>query len=50
MNTITTTMNRFKKALGLPESVGLFGLFRVCPLLMVLVLLALTAGAVVLLN
>lgn len=50
MNSINAAMNRLKRALGLPETVGLFGLFRVCPLLMVLVLLALAAGAVVLLS
>lgn len=33
MNAIITTMNRFKRSLGLPESISVLGVGRACPLL-----------------
>lgn len=43
MNALITTMNRFKRRLGLPESIGLFGIGRACPLLVFFALMILGA-------
>lgn len=33
IHAVNTRMNRVKRALGLPESISLFGLIRMCPIL-----------------
>jgi hypothetical protein len=46
MNALITTMNRFKRSLGLPQSINVFGMGRACPLLVFFALLILGALAV----
>jgi hypothetical protein len=46
MNALITTMNRLKQRMGLPESIGILGIGRACPLLVFFALLVLGALAV----
>ena len=50
MNRLIATMNRLKRALGLPESISLLGVVRMCPILAFLSLLILAALAVLALS
>jgi|Wag4MinimDraft_6_1082665.scaffolds.fasta_scaffold05660_2 hypothetical protein len=50
MNSLQATMNRVKRALGLPETIGVLGLGRMCPLLVFFGVLIVAALAVILLN
>lgn len=50
MNSLQATMNRVKRALGLPETIGVLGLGRICPLLVFFGVLIVAALAVILLN
>ena len=50
MNGLMETMNRLKRSLGLPETVSVLGLVRMCPLLVFFSLLILTAMAVLVLS
>ena len=50
MNALITTMNRFKRRVGLPESIGILGIGRACPLLVFFALLVLGALAVLVLG
>jgi len=47
---LNTRMNKVKRALGLPESVGLFGIVQACPILVFFGLLITAALAVVVLS
>ena len=44
------TMSRFKRALGLPETISLLGVARMCPILVFFSLLILAALAVLALS
>lgn len=46
MNALITTMNRFKRRVGLPESIGILGIARACPILVFFALMILGALAV----
>ncbi|MEY4298450.1 MAG: hypothetical protein RLZZ423_1629 [Cyanobacteriota bacterium] len=50
MNRLMETMNRLKRALGLPETVSVLGLVRMCPILVFFSLLILAALAVMVLS
>lgn len=50
MNRLTAAMNRLKQTLGLPESISLLGVVRMCPILAFLSLLILAALAVLVLG
>jgi phosphotransferase system glucose/maltose/N-acetylglucosamine-specific IIC component len=50
MNHVMQTMNRLKRALGLPETISVLGLVRMCPLLVFFSLLILAALAVLVLH
>lgn len=50
MNSLIAAMNRLKRALGLPETVGVLGLVRMCPILVFFCLLIVAALMVVVLN
>jgi hypothetical protein len=50
MNSLIAAMNRLKRALGLPETVGVLGVVRMCPILVFFSLLIVGALVVVALN
>ena len=50
MNHVMQTMNRLKRAQGLPETISVLGLVRMCPLLVFFSLLILAALAVLVLH
>jgi hypothetical protein len=50
MNSIVATMNRLKRALGLPETIGVLGVARMCPILVFFSLLVLAALGVIVLS
>ena len=50
MDLLMDTMNRFKRALGLPETISVLGVIRMCPLLVFFSLLILAGLAVLALS
>ena len=50
MTSIMAVMNRLKRALGLPETISVLGVARMCPLLVFFSLLILAAMAVMALS
>jgi hypothetical protein len=50
MKSLNAAMNRLKRALGLPETVSVLGLVKMCPILAFLSLLIVTALAVTALS
>lgn len=50
MNCINNTMSRLKRALGLPQTVSVLGMVRMCPILVFFSLLIVAALAVLVLN
>ena len=50
MNSLVAAMNRLKRALGLPETIGVLGVGRMCPILVFFSLLIVAALVVVALN
>lgn len=50
MNSLVSTMNRLKRALGLPETIGVLGMMRMCPILAFFSLLIVAALVVLALN
>lgn len=50
MNSLIAAMNRLKHALGLPETIGVLGVVRMCPILVFFSLLIVAALMVVVLN
>jgi hypothetical protein len=50
MNWINSVMSRVKRAVGLPETVSVLGVVRMCPILVFFSLLIVAALAVLLLN
>jgi hypothetical protein len=47
---IQQTMSRLKRSMGLPDSIGILGLIRMCPILAFLSLLLLVAVGVMVLG
>ena len=50
MNHLLATMNRLKRALGLPETISVLGLMQICPILVFFGLLIVTALAVMVVS
>ncbi len=50
MNSLMTAMNRLKRALGLPETIGVLGVVRMCPILVFFSLLIVAALVVLALQ
>jgi hypothetical protein len=50
MNSLMNAMNRLKRALGLPETIGVLGVVRMCPILVFFSLLIVAALVVLALQ
>jgi hypothetical protein len=50
MNSLVAAMNRLKRALGLPETIGVLGVVRMCPILVFFGLLIVAALVVLALH